>query len=251
MRRAAIAVKAPARREATQCTLVARPREVARATVALPMRAPKPKFAYVRDDRLQAMCRAIPCQLCGAAGQGAGVTWAHSNQSRHGKGGAVKASDVFVAALCWECHAEIDQGRYFGVAQKIALWNRAHVSTLATAIGRGLWPAGIALPAIEEPAMHELNAPPASTSTPGVTVKTLVDGTITTSDSREWQRECLHWHRHVLNLRGRSIDFIKGYVADVRRKEGEEAARRLKQAYADDWQSLQKPAAGQQGGATA
>lgn len=251
MRRTAIASKAPPRREAKQCTLVARPRDVARATVALPMRQPVPKVAYVRDERLRDMCRALPCQLCGAAGQGAGVTWAHSNQGRHGKGGAVKASDVLVAALCWECHAEIDQGRYFGAAQKIALWNRAHFSTVATAIALGLWPAGIATPAREEPAMIDPIAQPASTSTPGVTVKTLVDCVVVTSDSREWQAECLHWHRHVLNLRGRPIDFIKGYVADVRRKEGEEAARRLKQAYADDWQSLQRLTAGQQGGPAA
>lgn len=254
MKRGGFSSKAPPRKVATQCSLIARPRPIAAAVTAdtqLPMAAPVAKFAYVRDERFQAMCRAMACQHCGASGPDAGVTWAHSNQSKHGKGKGVKASDERVAALCHGCHAELDQGRANSLAQKIAMWDWAHWRTVAEAICHGLWPADVPIPAeFKEWPMSDVPPLPAPMP-PGVTVRTLVDGTIVTSDSREWHQECLHWHRHVLNLRGRPIEFIKGYVSDVRRSEGEEAAKRLKQAYADDWQSLQRPGQGQQGGPAA
>jgi DNA-binding transcriptional ArsR family regulator len=105
-----------------------------------------PKFAYVRDIRLRLMCRQMPCQHCGASGPWAGVTWAHSNQAVHGKGGAVKASDIFVAALCSVCHRELDQGKTMNAAQRVLMWTVAHERTVRRALQAGTWPSGVALP---------------------------------------------------------------------------------------------------------
>ena len=105
-----------------------------------------PKFAYVRDERLRAMCRAMACQSCGRADPDAGVTWAHSNWAEHGKGKGIKASDIYVAALCWVCHGLLDQGGTMSQAGKRLMWDRAHLGTVAEGQRLGLWPADIAVP---------------------------------------------------------------------------------------------------------
>jgi hypothetical protein len=132
-----------------------RPRAPALLTMAGPgllmaMVKPAPKFSYVRDERLRAMCRAMACQHCfGATCGNQGVTWAHSNQARHGKGKSIKASDQFVAAMGTACHAELDQGKTHTQAQKVAIWERAHARTVALALQLGAWPAGVQVPGIE------------------------------------------------------------------------------------------------------
>ncbi|MES2958495.1 MAG: hypothetical protein V4792_09915 [Pseudomonadota bacterium] len=108
---------------------------------------PVPKFAYVRDERLREICRLMNCQHCGRGGPDAGVTWAHSNQSAHGKGKSEKASDIYVAALCWRCHVELDQGKAWGQELKVKLWTLAHEKTVRQAMRDRTWPADIPLPA--------------------------------------------------------------------------------------------------------
>ena len=100
------------------------------------------KTTYIRDKRLRSMCQQMPCQHCGSL---AGSTWAHSNQSRHGKGRSIKSSDIYVAALCGECHMEVDQGRG-SRAERLAMWEDAHARTVAEAQRLGLWPAGVPVP---------------------------------------------------------------------------------------------------------
>lgn len=51
---------------------------------------------------------------------------AHSNQSIHGKGGALKAHDCFHVPSCRFCHRELDQGRTMDRETKFATWNRAY-----------------------------------------------------------------------------------------------------------------------------
>lgn len=101
------------------------------------------KYRYIRDHRLRAMCRALPCQHC--ASDDGTVTWAHSNQSKHGKGKSIKASDIYVAALCAACHQYVDQGLSTR-AERIALWEAAHKRTVSEASRLGLWPEGIDIP---------------------------------------------------------------------------------------------------------
>lgn len=129
-------------------THVARPRPVAlrvpdtRARLTVPV----PKLDTVRSKPLLEACRRLACQHCGA---NAGVAAAHSNWSTHGKGKALKATDVRVAALCWSCHLDIDQGSRMNRQQRQSLWWRAHIRTVQALVALGLWPASIAVPDIE------------------------------------------------------------------------------------------------------
>lgn len=101
-----------------------------------------PKFEYIRDKRLRTMCQGMPCQGCAAGG----ADWAHSNQAIHGKGRSIKASDVYVAALCWPCHSELDQGKRDTKAEKAERWTLYYWRTLTEAIEEMAWPHGIPFP---------------------------------------------------------------------------------------------------------
>lgn len=151
LRRTPFRRKAPPQREVKTITYSPRPRAVAVADGVARMSVPVPKFGHVRDERLREMCRALECQACGAAGPDAGVTWAHSNELRHGKGKGIKASDIYVAAMCHACHCALDQGGA-DKAEKDATWHRAWSATVREAVARGLWPAGIPIPSTDEAA---------------------------------------------------------------------------------------------------
>lgn len=102
------------------------------------------KHQYVRSKKLLEACREIPCQHCGIAD--GTVVAAHSNELSKGKGRSIKASDVFVASLCRECHHEIDQGHTLSKAERIAMWQTAHERTVKELNRLGLWPKGVPLP---------------------------------------------------------------------------------------------------------
>lgn len=144
MRRTGISSKVPARREPKQLDYTPQPRPVAAAAQALPPAAPVVKAEYLRDTRLRTMCQQLPCQHCGST---TGSTWAHSNWLCHGKGKSIKASDIWVAALCDACHRELDQGSRMAEAGRWLLWLAAHVKTVSAAQASGLWPGGIEAPA--------------------------------------------------------------------------------------------------------
>lgn len=55
---------------------------------------------------------------------------AHSNQQRDGKGMGIKAHDYRIAALCYTCHADIDQGKTLSKQQKFEAWDEAHRRTI-------------------------------------------------------------------------------------------------------------------------
>lgn len=55
---------------------------------------------------------------------------AHSNQMRDGKGRGLKAHDYRIAALCFKCHYEIDQGKNLSRAERLNLWEDAHRATI-------------------------------------------------------------------------------------------------------------------------
>jgi len=50
----------------------------------------------------------------------------HSNQSKHGKGMGLKASDKFTVPGCADCHREIDQGSRMTKEEKFAAWDAAY-----------------------------------------------------------------------------------------------------------------------------
>ena len=81
-----------------------------------------------RNKKLLEIVRESPCQHCGS--QNGTVVAAHSNQLRDGKGRGIKAEDFRIAALCFECHSELDQGTKMSRAERVELWEEAHRKTI-------------------------------------------------------------------------------------------------------------------------
>jgi len=85
-----------------------------------------PKFSYLRSKEHLKNVASLPCQNCGMEGQ---TQAAHSNWAEHGKGRGIKASDIFTAALCQTCHAELDQGQHLSKEQRRQMWDEAYKRT--------------------------------------------------------------------------------------------------------------------------
>jgi hypothetical protein len=89
-----------------------------------------------RSKKLLEACRSLECQICGT--EDGTICAAHSNSQRDGKGMGTKASDAAIAALCFMCHAQMDQGRKWDKTEKRELWKEAHLKTMRALIERGL-----------------------------------------------------------------------------------------------------------------
>jgi hypothetical protein len=81
-----------------------------------------------RSKRLLELVRNFPCQHCLV--QDGTVVAAHSNQLRDGKGRGIKANDYRVAALCYRCHMELDQGKDLSKLERVEMWEEAHRKTI-------------------------------------------------------------------------------------------------------------------------
>jgi len=81
-----------------------------------------------RNPKLLQAVRDCPCQHCGI--QDSTIVAAHSNQMRDGKGRGLKAHDYRIAALCFKCHYEIDQGKDLSRAERLNIWEEAHRATI-------------------------------------------------------------------------------------------------------------------------
>lgn len=85
-----------------------------------------------RSEQWLAAVRSLPCcVLCSTAG----VQAAHRNE---GKGAAIKVDDCASAALCPDCHREIDQGKQMTREQRRSRLDRAIVLTVIELARRGL-----------------------------------------------------------------------------------------------------------------
>lgn len=81
-----------------------------------------------RNKKLLELVRQSPCQNCG--NQNGTVVAAHSNQLRDGKGRGIKAHDYRIAALCYRCHMELDQGTKMTKEERVTSWDEAHRGTI-------------------------------------------------------------------------------------------------------------------------
>lgn len=81
-----------------------------------------------RNKKLLEIVRKSPCQHCGT--QDGTVVAAHSNQLRDGKGRGIKAHDYRIAALCYSCHMELDQGTKMSKQERVEMWDEAHRKTV-------------------------------------------------------------------------------------------------------------------------
>jgi hypothetical protein len=81
-----------------------------------------------RNKKLLEVVRQSPCQHCGR--QDGTVVAAHSNLLKDGKGRGIKASDYRIAALCFLCHSELDQGNKMSREERKEMWELAHRATV-------------------------------------------------------------------------------------------------------------------------
>lgn len=81
-----------------------------------------------RNQNLLKSVRSSPCQHCGA--DDGTIVAAHSNQLRDGKGRGLKAHDYRIAALCYTCHADLDQGSKMTKEERVNMWEAAHRKTI-------------------------------------------------------------------------------------------------------------------------
>jgi hypothetical protein len=81
-----------------------------------------------RNKKLLEVVRQSPCQHCGA--EDGTVVAAHSNQLRDGKGRGIKASDHKIAALCFRCHYNYDQGTSMNKLERTQFFDEAHRKTI-------------------------------------------------------------------------------------------------------------------------
>ena len=88
-----------------------------------------------RNKKLLEIVRESPCQLCGVID--GTVVAAHSNQQQDGKGMGLKAHDYRIAALCYTCHAKIDQGYEWSKDAKFKAWDEAHRRTIGWLFEQG------------------------------------------------------------------------------------------------------------------
>jgi hypothetical protein len=63
---------------------------------------------------------------------------AHANWQEYGKGGALKAHDIFHARACSACHAEIDQGKNLDYDEKKFYWQRGFERTVLALVQEGV-----------------------------------------------------------------------------------------------------------------
>ena len=92
-------------------------------------------MANYRSEKLKRAVASLPCQVCGIQGW---TQASHSNQLRDGKGMGIKAHDYRLAAICVECHAEIDQGSTMSRAERDEQWEEAHRKTIGLLFECGL-----------------------------------------------------------------------------------------------------------------
>jgi hypothetical protein len=88
-----------------------------------------------RNKKLLELVRQCPCQQCGI--EDGTVVAAHSNQLRDGKGRGLKAHDYRIAALCFRCHTELDQGTKMLKAERVEFWEEAHRGTIGWLFEKG------------------------------------------------------------------------------------------------------------------
>lgn len=81
-----------------------------------------------RNKKLLEVVRQSPCQHCGV--KNGTVVAAHSNQLRDGKGRGLRAHDYRIAALCFTCHSDLDQGSSMTKDERREMWEEAHRKTI-------------------------------------------------------------------------------------------------------------------------
>jgi hypothetical protein len=88
-----------------------------------------------RNKKLLEIIRQSPCQNCGNSD--GTVVAAHSNQLRDGKGRGLKSHDYRIAALCYRCHMELDQGSKMDKMSRVEFFENSHRNTIGWLFDEG------------------------------------------------------------------------------------------------------------------
>ena len=88
-----------------------------------------------RNQYLLEKVRESACQHCGV--KDGTIVAAHSNQLRDGKGKSIKAHDYRIAALCFKCHYNLDQGNTLTKEERREMWEEAHRKTVGWLFDNG------------------------------------------------------------------------------------------------------------------
>lgn len=91
-----------------------------------------PKQTTHRSNRWLRAVASLPCVTCGREGA---TQAAHRNE---GKGMGLKTHDCWTAALCFDCHREIDQGGDLTRDERREAMDRAILMTLQELARRGI-----------------------------------------------------------------------------------------------------------------
>lgn len=70
----------------------------------------------------------------------------------------------------------------------------------------------------------------------------LISGALVDDASIEWREECAKRFRQVLDMRRLPLYQRRDYLANVQRREGDEAERRLREQFALDWERRKEDA---------
>lgn len=92
-------------------------------------------LANYRNKALLEAVRQAPCMQCGL--QDGTVVAAHSNALRDGKGKGIKAHDYRIAALCFKCHHELDQGNKLTKQERVQMFEDCHRDTIGWLFAEG------------------------------------------------------------------------------------------------------------------
>lgn len=146
MKRSPFKSKAPAPKPAKQVQYVARPREVARATVEIPMHhAPVLKTPDAHNQRIRDSARGEECtvRIVGACTYDPATTiWSHAPLQAAGKGKSLKSVDIAGAYCCTSCDAVIDGQRPLppGASRDSVMldWFMGHMRSLVILKKKGL-----------------------------------------------------------------------------------------------------------------
>lgn len=108
------------------------------ARTSIKKKAPKKRAGH--DKAMLVACRGQRCYLrvpylCCSYDGDPTVVPCHSNQSKHGKGGAIKARDEYSVPGCYQCHAWLDAGPA-PRAEKDAAWDAAYVEWQVDRVGK-------------------------------------------------------------------------------------------------------------------
>lgn len=128
----------------------------AKSTVSAPAAAPAfrgsfPKSQPVRNEAYRRLVAALPCVICGIAGQ---------SQAAHGsgagtavcKGMGIKSCDLTCAPFCVPHHQQLDQGAMFSKTVRHALEPVWAADTQRRIHAMGKWPKAIPYPHQQEQA---------------------------------------------------------------------------------------------------